>query len=139
MSDLIERHLRALRAETVSAATPRDREYWLRRLDRDLREAGSPGIEEATTDELLDWLGNPNWSSKTRETVWCHLVAFYRHVTGGRQPSLDWDPSADIRRPRVGYRPPRVAPDDQLRHALATLDRPALRAVILAADRKSVV
>lgn len=133
MSDLIDKHLRALRAETSSVATPRDREYWLRRLDRDLRRTGSPGIEEASTDELLGWLGNPRWSSKTRETVWCHLVAFYRQVTSGRTPSLDWDPSAEIRRPRVGYRPPRVAPDDQLQSALAKLDQPALRAVILAA------
>ena len=129
MTDFIDDHLTALRAEGRSPNTVDSREELLRRLDRDLPY----GLDEATTSELQHWLGNPAWCSKTRETYWCHIVAYYRWCTKGPRPFLDYDPSATMRRPRVGRHLPRVASDDQLAHALASLHRPMLRAVILAA------
>lgn len=129
MTDLIDRHLAASRAAGLSPKTIAAREELLWRLDREL----PCGIEEASTEELQQWLGRPGWQSKTRETYWCHITAFFRWATRGTRPILDYDPSADMPRPRVGPHLPRVATDDQLAHVLASLDRPALRAVILAA------
>ena len=129
MSELIDRHIKAIRADGLADTTIASREELLWRLERDLPY----GLEEATTEELQEWLGNPKWSPKTRETYWCHIVPFYRWCTKGRSPIFDYDPSADMRRPRVGRHLPRVATDDQLALALANLSRPALRAVVLAA------
>jgi site-specific recombinase XerD len=129
MTDLIDRHLAALRAEGRSPNTVVSREELLRRLARDLPQ----GLDEASTEELQQWLGNPRWCSKTRETYWCHLIAYFRWATRGSRPFLDYDPSADMPRPHVGRHLPRVASDDQLAFALDHLTRPVLRAVILAA------
>jgi len=129
MTHYIDDHLTALRAEGRSPNTVDSREELLRRLDRDLPY----GLDEATTGELQFWLGNADWCSKTRETYWCHIVAYFRWCTKGPRPLLDYDPSQPMTRPRVGRHLPRVASDDQLAHALTNLHRPVLRAVILAA------
>jgi len=129
MTHYIDDHLTALRAEGRSPNTVDSREELLRRLDRDL----PLGLDEATTSELQRWLGNPDWCSKTRETYWCHIVAYYRWCTRGPRPLLDYDASQTMARPRVGRHLPRVASDVQLAHALASLAQPMLRAVILAA------
>jgi integrase len=129
MSDLIEKHLTALRAEGRSPNTVIDRERLLRCLDRELPQ----GLDKALPDELREWLANDKWSPKTRETYWCHVVMFYRWCVTSKPVRLDYDPSEELRRPHVGRRLPRVASDAQLAQALATLARPALRVVILAA------
>jgi len=136
MTDLIDDHLSALRAEGRSTNTVDSRQELLRRLDRDL----PCGLEKATTSELQRWLagptdqlGKPVWCSKTRETYWCHIVAYFRWCAKGPRPLLDYDPSQSMARPFVGEHRPRVAEDDQLAYALANLYRPVLRAVILAA------
>jgi Site-specific recombinase XerD len=129
MTELIDRHLMASRAGGLSPNTVIAREELLRRINRELPY----GLEEATTEELEEWLGRDGWATKTRETYWCHIVAFFRWATKGRRPVLDFDPSEDLARPRVGRHLPRVATDDQLAYALANLNRPVLRAVVLAA------
>jgi len=127
MSELIYDHLAALRAEGASAATVRDRERLLRALDRELPK----GVDEASTRELRTWLGREGINTKSRETYWCHMIGFYRQVV--RDGWMDWDPSAELRRPRPKKRLPRVASDDQLRRCLAELGHPVRRCVILAA------
>lgn len=129
MTDLIGLNLKALTAAGRSPNTAEIRAFVLRKLDRDLPQ----GLESALPEELQAWLATDGWAPKTRQTYWYHIVDFYRWATRGRTPRLDWDPSEELRRPHVGRRLPRVATDAQLIHALATLDRPALRAVILAA------
>lgn len=129
MSDLITAHLKACKGAGLSPNTRAIREWLLHHLD----EALPRGLEKALPHELADWLGSGDWASPTRETYWCHIVGFYRWCVKGRYPQLDYDPSAELPRPRVGRRLPRVATDEQLAHALAHLDRPALRCVILAA------
>lgn len=128
MSQLIERHLAALRAEGLSTATVRDRERLLLALDRELPH----GVDEASTHELQTWLGQAGWTTKTRETYWCHVVGFYRWATKGRAALLDWDPSEELKRPRPKRGLPRVASDAQLLRCLAELDHPVRRCVILA-------
>ena len=126
MSELIEDHLNALRAEGLSPLTIASRERLLKALDREL----PCGVDRALTQELQGWLGRPGLATKTRETYWCHMTGFYRQVV--QAGWLDWDPSADLKRPRPKARLPRVASDAQLHRCLRELDRPVLRAVILA-------
>jgi len=129
MSDLIGLHLATLRAQGLSTDTVSDRERLLLALDRELPH----GLDSALPEELQAWLGRPGWTTKTRETYWCHIVGFYRWAVRGRTQRLDWDPSEELARPKPRRRLPRVASDDQLRRCLVELDRPVLRAVILAA------
>jgi integrase len=128
MTSLIDLHLAASRAGGLAEKTIDAREELLRRLDRELPQ----GIEEAITEELQEWLGRAGWATKTRETYWCHIVAFYRWATVGRTARLDYDPSADMPRPRVGRHLPRVASDTQLAHALRSLAPRERLAVVLA-------
>jgi integrase len=129
MSDLIDPHIRFLRAAGRATDTIEDRGLILRRLDRELPK----GLEKANTDELTDWLGTEGWSPKTRETYWYHLADFFKWaVRKGRGQRLDFNPAEDIPRPRVPRGLPHPATDDQVQRALAELRRPALRAIILA-------
>lgn len=130
MSDLIARHLSYLRAAGYSPDTVSDREDVLRRLIVDLPHHN---VDIASTEELQEWLGRKGWSTKTRETYWCHIVGFYRWATTGKVRCLDWNPTDDMPRPRPKRRLPRPVTADQLRHALAELDRPWFRVVLLAA------
>ena len=134
MSDLIAPHLASLRARGRSPLTVHSREGCLRRLARDLPKP----LDKASTEELELWLGQPGWTTKTRETYWCHIVGFFRWAARpGRNQRIDWDPSEDLARPAPRPGKPRVATDDQLHRCLDLLVRPALRvvrrAVILAA------
>jgi integrase len=130
MTNYIKSHLAAMGAEGLAESTVEAREYLLRRLDRELPN----GLVKANERELQGWLGNPRWDAKTRETYWMHMVGFFRWVADpDTQDGLDFDPSARLRRPRVGRRLPRVASDAQLALALASLPRPADLAVALAA------
>lgn len=129
MTELIDLHLAALRAEGLSERTVGERGNLLRRLDRELPE----GLESVFPEELTEWLGHKGWKAKTRETYWCHIVGFYRWCARGRRRQLTYDPTEELKRPKVRPHLPRAATDDQLHLALDLLDRPALRAVILAA------
>lgn len=112
--------------------TVHDREGCLNRLARALHPLGLD-LDSASTQELEHWLGQPGWTTKTRETYWCHIVAFYRWATTGRSRRLDWDPSEDLVRPAPKAGRPLVATDDQLRQCLEVLAHPVRRAVVLAA------
>src|SRR5882757_2179073 len=120
MSDLIAPHLASLRARGQSPMTVHDREGCLTRLARALpprpdETCAEDRLYEASTEELEQWLGTEDWSTKTRETYWCHIVDFYRWAAKpGRNQRIDWDPSQDLRRPVPKPGRPRVATDDQL-------------------------
>lgn len=119
--------------------TVHDREGCLTRLARALparpdETCPEDRLYEASTEELEQWLGTKGWSTKTRETYWCHIVGFYRWAAKpGRNQRIDWDPSEDLKRPAPKPGRPRVATDDQLRQCLDRLDHHARRAVVLAA------
>jgi integrase len=124
MTDLIERHLRRCRQAGFSPVTIRDREELLRRLDADL----PLGVADATTEEIQDWLIQPNQrtgdprSIKTLETYFDHVVGFYRDPAVAE--AIGWDPSAGLIRPKVPLRLPKPAKEDEVARALANLPRP---------------
>jgi integrase/recombinase XerD len=131
MADDITKHLNRCRARNFAARTITDREIVLRRIDADL----PLGLNEATTEELQEWLVGPQppdkpWSAKTRETYFDHVVAYYRDPVVAER--IGWDPSAGLIRPRVPQGLPKPAKEDEVRRAYADLPRPYDLYVMLA-------
>lgn len=125
MTDLIERHCRAL-TYTLAENTIIKRRELLRRMDRDL----PMGLEEATVEELSDWLAGPpprrdrkGWSRQTRATYFGHMAAFYDWACDSRDPHLSWNPAAAMARPRVPKGKPKPITDDVLAEALSVAGR----------------
>jgi integrase len=129
MSTLLAAHLRHIRAEGLAPRTVAERARLLAQVDRELPE----GIDHATTDELATWLARDGWAAWTRVTFDRHLRAFYRWATGGRDPALDWNPMADLRRPRHPDADPHPATDEQVAVALARSSAWWQRCIVLCA------
>lgn len=128
MTDLIERHCAHLRQRGLSDNTINSRRLQLRRMDAEL----PMGLEEATVEELSNWLGQEGWSRQTRATYYMHTVGFYEWACDARDPHLDWNPAASLHRPKVPKGIPKPVTDAELATALA--DAGKLRvATILAA------
>jgi len=118
MTDLLRAYEAHLLAANYSATTIRDRLELLRRIDAD--PAMPYGLCQASTDELIDWLGQDGWKPWTRYNYHGHLAAFFRWAVGRHH--LDWDPVADITPPRMPARMPNPVTDDQLHDALTRSD-----------------
>lgn len=114
MTDLIAKHLAHITSQGLSSNTIQDRGKVLQRLDRDL----PMGLQEATVDELADWLAGPTeppvWSAQTRATYRGHVVGFFRWACDPHRPYLDWDPSASLPRPKVPQGIPHPCTDEEL-------------------------
>ena len=129
MSVLIETHLTHLQAAGYSPHTIHDRWRLLNAADRALPY----GIDEPTTEELATFLANPSWAAWTRATYFRHLAGFYRWATSGRNPRLDWDPCAELTKPKNPDNVPNPVTDDELARALTGLDERWQLVVVLAA------
>ena len=127
--DLIDAHVAHLRAGGYAERTITDRRDLLSRMDDQLPE----GLCESTTDELADWLSEPGWSQWTRATYHRHVRGFFRWACGGTDPWLDWDPSADLARPRDPNRVPHPVTEEELNAALSRSDRRWRLVIVLAA------
>lgn len=119
MTDLIARHCAHLTARGLSDNTINSRRDLLRRMDAEL----PMGLEEATVEELSDWLARPGWSRQTRGTYFGHVKGWYDWACDPRDPHLDWNPAASLTRPRVPKGVPKPVTDDELRQALETAGR----------------
>lgn len=117
--DLLDVHIAHLRAGGYAERTITDRYELLVRMDDEL----PMGLCEATTDELTDWLADPTWSQWTRVTYHGHVRGFFRWACAGEDPHLDWDPSADLARPRNPNRVPHPVTEEELSAALSRSDR----------------
>lgn len=129
MSDLIDAHLRHMRAAGMAAhTTVEDRGKLLWRLEREL----PMGLDRATVEELEHFLATPGFSAQTQGTYYTHITGYFRWATDPLRTHLDYDPSAGLRRPRVPRGLPKPVTDQQLRHALTHLEQPWLTYVLLA-------
>lgn len=116
MTDLIERHCAHLRQRGLSPNTINARRDLLRRVD-----LGTPmGLEQATVEELSDWLARDGWSRKTRATYFEHVKAFFDWACDDNNPHLDWNPATSLARPTVPAGVPKPVTDDELAEALRT-------------------
>lgn len=126
MSDLIEPHLRHLRARGLSDNTIDDRRKLLRQADRAL----PMGLEQATVEELADFLAGFH-TNQTKATYYGHLKGFFDWAC--ERGHLDWSPAESLARPRVPRTAPRPVTDDELADLLDRAQDPFRRWAVLAA------
>lgn len=129
MTDLIDAHLAHIKAAGYAANTIDDRRKVLLRVNVDL----PMGLEQATVEELADWLGRDEWSKQTKATYYGHVRGFFTWACNPRAPRLDYDPSASLTRPRVPQTVPRPVADAELAYALEVAVEPWRLMVLLAA------
>ncbi len=128
MCDLIAPHLRHLKAAGFSANTIHDRDRVLQRVDADL----PMGLLDATVPELDDWLAQFR-TNQTKATYYGHLVGFFSWACAGDDPWLDWNPTTNLKRPKVPPTVPRPVTDDALAIVLARAREPYRTWAVLAA------
>lgn len=129
MTDLIDAHLAHMRASGLATNTIDDRRKLLYRINQDL----PLGVEQATVEELSDWMANRTWSAQTRATYYGHLRGFFVWACDPRHPRLDYDPSEVLTRPKVPATLPRPVTDAELSHAMAKASVYWYRNIVLAA------
>lgn len=129
MSDLIEPHLRHIRAEGLAERTIADRRTVLRRADQDL----PMGLNQATVEELADWLAKFR-CNQTKATYYGHLKGYYDWACEEcRDEGLSWNPMSSLTRPRVPRTAPRPVTDLELAELLEVARDPFRRWIVLAA------
>jgi site-specific recombinase XerD len=116
MTDLIQRHCAHLKQRGLSDRTIGARRDILSRIDRDL----PMGIDQATVEELSDWLARDGWTRKTRATYYEHVKGYFDWATDENNPHLDWNPAASLARPSVPEGVPKPVTDDEVAEAIRT-------------------
>jgi len=126
--DLIDEFAVYLRRAGRSADyTIRDWRATLTRADRQLPH----GLDNASDDEIEEWLGRDGWSAATRYAYWSTLRAFYRWATRTRR--LRIDPTEYLDRPRRPRGVPRPCTDAELAYILDHARLPVRTWALLAA------
>lgn len=129
MDTLMGQYLDWLRICGRSPRTITARRDILHRIDADLPF----GLEQATTDELKEWLFRDGWSASTKETYYGCLRSFFVWANNPYDPRLDFDPMGLIPRPTTPRGLPRPVSDAQLQQILATASEPFRTWSLLAA------
>ncbi len=119
-AQLIEAHLRHLRAIGRSRNTVDDAERCLLAADRKLEA----GLAAAYPDEIETYLGTAGWSAETRATYYGHLRRLYRWAARGRNPWISYDPMDELARPQVPRREPRPCSDEEARWCVTDAAEP---------------
>ncbi len=118
MSEMIDAHVRFLRASSASEHTIEKRVWLLHKLNDWLPW----GLAYASTGELEEFIQhNPKWGDWARATYAMHIRGFYRWAA---DDLLEVDPAARMARPRHPDSVPRPVTDDQLAHALEVSPEP---------------
>lgn len=115
MDTLPGQYLEWLRICGRSKRTISDRRDILHRIDTELPY----GLEQATSDELKEWIFRDGWSASTRETYYGCVRSFFTWACNPRSPKLDFDPMAELPRPTTPRGLPRPVTDVQLQHILS--------------------
>lgn len=129
MTDLIDAHLAHMRAGGLADNTVDDRRKVLYRINKEL----PLGLEQATVEELADWMAHKGWSAQTRGTYYGHVRGFFVWACDPRNPKLDYDPSEALSRPKVPATLPRPVSDGELAFAMGRASARWYRCVIFAA------
>lgn len=129
MDTLAGQYLDWLRICGRSHRTISSRREILHRLDTELPF----GLEQATSDELKEWIFRDEWSQSTRETYYGCVRSFFAWACNPYDPKLDFDPMALLPRPTTPRGLPRPVSDAQLRHILTMSAEPFLLWALLAA------
>jgi integrase/recombinase XerC len=115
-TDLIPRYAAYLRSLSSSPRTIGDWTRTLTAMDRDLPY----GLEQANADELIAWLWRDGLSMASRDAYYSAMAGFYRWAV--KFEIFDFNPAADIARPKPPHRLPNPVTDAEL---IAVLERAA--------------
>lgn len=129
MTDLIDAHLAHMKAGGLADNTIDDRRKVLYRINLEL----PLGLDQATVEELADWMANKSWSAQTRATYYGHLRGYFLWACDPRNPKLDYDPSEALTRPKVPATLPRPVTDAELAQAMTKSSVRWYRNIVLAA------
>jgi len=116
--DLIDEYIAHLREAGCTTDTIKTYKWILDTAHRDL----PCGLDVAHETELRAWLWRDGLKPSSRATYYGALAGFFRHHTGTGE--LDWDPMADIPRPKVPPGLPRVGKDHDVRIVLTQAAEP---------------
>lgn len=109
--DLIDLYAEHLRILSRSSRTIGDRRDILARIDAALPY----GLAGASAEELQTWIYRDGWSLQTRATYYGAVRSFFLFAAGRH---LDYDPTADLPRPRPSRGKPRPVSNEQLARIL---------------------
>lgn len=126
-TDLIEGYLAYLRSISASDDTIKARRRTLTVLDRELPY----GLEEVAPEDLIAWLWRDGLSAGSRDTYYGCMAGFYRWAVS--VDHFDFDPTAEIPRPKVPRRLPRPVSDEQLVEVITRAGEPYRLWALLAA------
>lgn len=113
-------------ASACTVATIEQRTYHLGRVAADL--GGWPGA--VSTADLVEWLGQHDWSPNTRRSYRGTLRAFYAWAVAAG--AIEGSPAAALPPVRVPRAIPRPTPEEAYRGALVGADARVRRAILLA-------
>lgn len=114
----IEAYLSHLRQASSSDRTVSDRRRILTVADGQLPY----GLDNATEDELREWLWRDGIKNSTRETYYGAVNGFFRWAV--RRGMIDFNPCDEIDRPKPDELLPKPVADDQLRRILTEAAEP---------------
>lgn len=114
MGDELTAHLAWLRAGGRTPHTVKSRASILGRFAAYLEPRT---ILEATEDDCVIWLNNPEWALATRRTYHANLAAYYEWAI--RRDHITRSPMRNLPKPRGESRPPRDVPQDDFVRAYA--------------------
>lgn len=113
MGEELTAHLAWLRAAGRTPHTVKSRASILGRFAEHLQPRG---ILDATEDDCVIWLDNPNWSLATRRTYHANLAAYYEWAV--KRDHITRSPMRNLPKPRNERRPPRDVPQHDFIRAL---------------------
>lgn len=115
LNELIEHHIIWCEARSLSPRTIEQRRRVLQQADRELPY----GVEMSSAREIERWLSNRRWKTRTRRCYHNHLSGLFRWATAGSDPILDYNPIAEVPKPRRPRAVSRHVPPDEVEKVLA--------------------
>ena len=132
-ADLIDKYVASMRWRSLSETTIYVREASLRKLSREV------GLRQATAESVQAWLSRPSLQPQSRNTLltglhcfyaWCNHEGYFDRVKDHRGVEVDFDPTAEIVKPKTKKGRPHPISESDLETALALAD-PLLRCWLL--------
>lgn len=127
--DLIADYLRHLREKNRAENTITTRRLMLYRLNRELPY----GLDQANEDELREAIYRTDWSARSQAAVLAGVRDFFGWACRPSRAELDYNPVAELVRPKFSEGLPRPLDDDELAKLLATSAEPYRLYLVLAA------
>ena len=121
----VDLYLNSLRAENMAKGTLKQRAWYLNALDEQVP------ILTATEDDLVAFVGNPNWGPEARKSARSALRGLY--AWAHRRGVIDENPAAYLRAIRVPAGRPRPVPEPLVRQVFDNCDNDEQTLIVMLA------